>query len=386
MIYLDHAATTPALPEVVEAMLPYFTTDFGNPSNVYRLSMAARRAVDGARETVARCLGARNASEIVFTSGGTESDNMALLGLARAHRAQGDHVITTRIEHHAVLHPCGALEREGFRVTRLPVDSHGRVELQAVEEALEPGTILVSVMLANNEIGTLEPVAEIGRLLRGRGVLLHTDAVQAVGSIPVNVRELGVDALSLSGHKLHGPKGVGALYLRAGTRLQPLLYGGGQERGLRSGTENVPGLVGLAKALELACRELPEKAARLQGLRDRLIQGILAGAEGARLTGHPTERLPGSASFVFEGAEGESILLQLDRKGICASTGSACSTATLEPSHVLKALGLSLGLSHGSLRLTLGRGNTAEEVEAAIGGVVTAVQRLRSLAPRKSAC
>lgn len=382
---MDHAATTPTRPEVVEAMLPFLTRHFGNPSNVYTLSLQARRALDGARETVARCLGARQPSEILFTSGGTEADNLALLGLARAHRGRGDHVITTRIEHHAVLHPCDALEREGFRVTRLPVDAHGRVDPEAVATACEPGTILASVMLANNEIGTLQPLAEIARLLRGTGVLLHTDAVQGVGTLPVDVRELGVDALSLSAHKFHGPKGVGALFVRTGTRLEPLIHGGGQERGLRSGTENVPGIVGLAKALELACAEREEKAVRLAGLRDLLVQGVLQAIPGAQLTGHPQDRLPGLASFVFPGAEGESILLQLDRKGICASTGSACSTATLEPSHVLRALGLPLHLAHGSLRLSLGRDNTAEEVDQVVEAIQVAVRKLRALAPRTPA-
>lgn len=382
MIYLDHAATTGVLPEVVEAMLPYFSSEYGNPSNVYSLSLRARRAVDRAREAVARCLGARQASEVVFTGSGTEADNLALLGLARAHRGRGDHVVTTRIEHHAVLHPCDALEREGFRVTRLPVDPTGRLDPESVAAACDSGTILVSVMLANNEVGTLQPVAEVAALLKGRGILLHTDAVQAVGSIPVDVRALDVDALSLSAHKFHGPKGVGALYLRAGTRIEPILHGGGQERGLRSGTENVAGLVGLARALELACQDCDQRAVRLRGLRDLLVQGVLGHLPGAHLTGHPDLRLPGMASFVFEGAEGESILLQLDRKGICASTGSACSTATLEPSHVLKALNLPLRLAHGSLRLSLGRETTEEQVDRVVTEVVAAVRKLRSLGPR----
>jgi len=382
MIYLDHAATTPVAPEVLEAMLPYFSRVYANPSNVHRLSLEARRGLDQARQSVAGHLGARQAGEIVFTASGTEADNLALLGLARAHRERGDHVITTRIEHHAVLHALDHLQLEGFRVTRLPVDEWGRVDPQAVLEACEPGTILVSVMLANNEIGTVQPVAEIAELLRGRGVLLHTDAVQAVGHIPVDVRQLGVDALSLSAHKFHGPKGVGVLYLKTGIRIEPLLYGGGQERGLRSGTENVPGVVGLARALELACAGREERAARLRALRDRLVERVLGEIPKAHLTGHPELRLPGTASFVFEGAEGESLLLQLDRKGICASTGSACSNATLEPSHVLKALGLPLQLAHGSLRLTLGRDNTLEEIDQAAQALVEAVQRLRSLAPR----
>lgn len=382
MIYLDHAATTAVAPEVVEAMLACFTQVYANPSNVHRPALEARRALDRARQSVAGNLGARQPGEIVFTASGTEADNMAILGLARAHRERGDHVITTRIEHHAILHACDELQREGFRITRLPVDEWGRVDPQAVVEAREPGTILVSVMLANNEIGTLQPVAEIASALKGSGILVHTDAVQAVGHIPVDVEQLGVDALSLSAHKFHGPKGVGALYLRSGVRLQPLVFGGGQERGLRSGTENVPGIVGLARALELACQGREERAERLRELRDRLVGRILGELSGARLTGHPELRLPGTASFVFQDAEGESLLLQLDRKGICASTGSACSNATLEPSHVLKALGLPLQLAHGSLRLTLGRENTPEEIDQAAQAVVEAVGRLRSLAPR----
>ncbi len=382
MIYLDHAATTPVAPEVLEAMLPYFTRVYANPSNVHRPSLEARRALDQARQGVAGHLGARQASEIVFTASGTEADNLAVLGLARAHREHGDHVVTTRIEHHAVLHACDQLEREGFRVTRLPVDEWGRVDPQAVLEACGAGTVLVSVMLANNEIGSLQPVAEIAELLRGRGILLHSDAVQAVGHIPVDVGQLGVDALSLSAHKFHGPKGVGALYLKTGIRVEPLLFGGGQERGLRSGTENVPGVVGLARALELACAGREERAERLRALRNRLVERVLGELPDAHLTGHPELRLPGTASFVFEGAEGESLLLQLDRKGICVSTGSACSNATLEPSHVLKALGLPQQLAHGSLRLTLGRENTVEEVDQVAQALVEAVRRLRSLAPR----
>jgi cysteine desulfurase len=379
---MDHAATTAVRPEVLEAMLPFFGERFGNPSNVYSLALDARRALDEARETVARCLGMACAGEVIFTSGGTEADNLALVGLARAHRRQGNHIITTQIEHHAVLHTCQALEREGFQVTYLPVDEQGRVSPEAVEAALRPHTILVSVMAANNEVGTLQPLAEIARRLSGRGVLLHTDAVQAAGSVPLDAQATGFDALSLSAHKLYGPKGAGALLLRSGVRLEPLLHGGGQEKGRRSGTENVPGAVGLATALRLACAEMPTAVPRLQALRDRLIGGVLASIEGVRLTGHPQERLPGLASFVFEAAEGESILLQLDRKGVCASTGSACSTATLEPSHVLRAMRLPLALARGSLRLSLGRGNTEEEVDYVLEVLPGIVSRLRSVAPR----
>lgn len=382
MIYMDHSATTPVRPEVLEAMLPYFTELFGNPSSVYGLSLKSRRALDEARETVARCLGARQATEVVFTGSGTESDNMGVIGLARAARGRGDHVITSRIEHHAVLHACDALEKEGFRVTRLGVDKHGRVDPAAVEAAVGEGTILVSVMLANNEIGTLQPLAEIGRLVRPKGVLLHTDAVQAAGTCDLDVQALGVDALSLSAHKFYGPKGVGVLYLRTGVRLEPLVFGGGQERGLRSGTQNVAGAVGVARALDLACAERESESARLRALRARLVGRILEEIPQARLTGHPDERVAGHASFVFPGAEGESILLQLDRKGICASTGSACSTATLEPSHVLRALGIPVQLAHGSLRLSMGRGTTEAHVDATVEAVATAVRKLRALAPR----
>lgn len=385
LVYMDHSATTPVRPEVVEAMLPYFTELFGNPSSVYSLSLKSRRALDEARDTVARCLGARQAAEIVFTGSGTESDNMGVIGLARAARGRGDHVITSRIEHHAVLHACDALERDGFRVTRLGVDEHGRVDPAAVEAAVDERTVLVSVMLANNEIGTLQPVAEIARRVRPKGVLVHTDAVQAAGTLGTDVQALGVDALSLSAHKFYGPKGVGVLYLRSGVRLEPLVFGGGQERGLRSGTQNVAGAVGVARALELTCADREAESARLRALRERLVGRILAEIPQVRLTGHPEERVAGHASFVFQGAEGESILLQLDRKGICASTGSACSTATLEPSHVLRALAIPLNLAHGSLRLSMGRSTTEQDVDDTVDAVATAVRKLRALAPRAMA-
>lgn len=382
MIYMDHSATTPVRPEVVQAMLPYFTELFGNPSSVYSLSLKSRRALDEARETVARCLNARQPAEIVFTGSGTESDNMGVIGLARALRGRGDHVITSKVEHHAVLHACDALEKDGFRVTRLGVDEFGRVDPHAVEAAVDDRTVLVSLMLANNEIGTVQPVAEVARRVRPRGVLVHTDAVQAAGLPGLDVQALGVDALSLSAHKFYGPKGVGVLYLRTGVRLEPLVFGGGQERGLRSGTQNVAGAVGVARALELACADREAEAARLGALRERLVERVLGEIPNARLTGHPTDRVAGHASFVFQAAEGESILLQLDRKGICASTGSACSTATLEPSHVLRALGLPVQLAHGSLRLSMGRSTTEADVDAVVDALIVAVRKLRALAPR----
>lgn len=381
-MYMDHSATTPVRTEVVQAMLPYFTELFGNPSSVYSLSLKSRRALDDARETVGRCLGARQPAEIVFTGSGTESDNMGVIGLARAARGRGDHVITSKVEHHAVLHACDALEKEGFRVTRLGVDEFGRVDPAAVEAAVDDRTVLVSVMLANNEIGTVQPVAEIARRVRPRGVLVHTDAVQAAGLPGMDVQALGVDALSLSAHKFYGPKGVGVLYLRTGVRLEPLVFGGGQERGLRSGTQNVAGAVGVARALELACADRDAESARLAALRERLVGRVLDEIPNARLTGHRTDRVPGHASFVFQAAEGESILLQLDRKGICASTGSACSTATLEPSHVLRALGIPVQLAHGSLRLSMGRSTTEADVDAVVDALVVAVRKLRALAPR----
>jgi cysteine desulfurase len=381
-IYLDHAATTYTDPRVVEAMLPCFTENWGNPSSIYTVGRAARRALDRARDSLADVLGCRP-NELLFTSCGSESDNLAIKGVAfaREREGRGKHLITSKIEHHAVLHTCEWLERYfGFDVTYLDVDRFGLVDLQQLEAVLRPDTSLVSIMLANNEIGTIQPVAEIAGLLKGRDVIFHTDAVQAGGALELNVDTLGVDLLSLSGHKLYAPKGVGLLYVRKGTPLLPQLQGGGQERGLRAGTENVAFAVGLACAAELAYGELDSRNERFARLRDRLVNGILELVPGAHLTGHPTERLPNSASFVFEDADGESILLNLDQEGICASSGSACTAGSLEVSHVLKALGLPLELAAGSIRLTTGLETTDQDVETTLDVLPRVVERVRGLA------
>lgn len=381
VIYLDHAATTAVHPLVLEAMIPFFTEKYGNPSSVYSVARESRQAVDRARETVARVLGAQP-NEIIFTSGGTESDNLAIKGIAFSRRAKGNHIITTKTEHHAVLHTCEYLEKRfGFRVTYLPVDRFGMVHPNEVERALDEKTILVSIMMANNEVGTIQPIEEIGRLLKGRGIVFHTDAVQAVGSLDVNVDALGVDMLSMSAHKFYGPKGVGALYVRRGTSFWPQQQGGGQERHRRAGTENVAGMVGLAKALELAYENLETNNAHVSRLRDILIEGILGKVSDAQLTGHPTLRLPNSASFCFRFVEGESILLRLDMLGVAASSGSACTSASLEPSHVLTAMGIPIEDAHGSLRLTTGIENREEDMRYVVEQVPTIVEQLRSISP-----
>jgi len=379
-IYLDHAATTPVNPDVVQAMLPYFTEKFGNPSSIYAPAREARKAMDWARETVAGILGA-SPSEVVFTSGGTESDNLAIKGAAFANRHKGNHIITTQIEHHAVLHTCEYLEKRfGFRVTYLPVDQHGTVDLDALQRALTPDTILVTIMYANNEVGTIQPIQEISQIVKAAGVLFHTDAVQAGGALDLNVDKLGVDMLSLSAHKFYGPKGVGVFYVRKGTSYWPQQHGGGQERGRRAGTENTAGIVGLATALKLAYDRLETHNAHVSKLRDRLIDGILK-IPGAYLTGHPTNRLPNNASFVFDYVEGESILLSLDMMGIGASSGSACTSASLEPSHVLKAMGVPIERAHGSLRLTTGSGNTEEDIDRVVEVLPGIIERLRAMSP-----
>ena len=384
LIYMDYAATTPVRPEVVETMLPFFSESFGNPSSIYEMAQQSRGAVDRSRRTIARALGCRT-SEIVFTSGGTESDNAAVKGVATALRNIGNHVITSSIEHHAVLHACHQLEQFGFDVTYLPVDEFGLIDPEDVARAVTERTTLVSVMLANNEIGTIEPVSEIAAAVRqearriGRKIYVHTDAVQAMGAIDVNVRDLGVDLLSLSGHKLHGPKGVGALYIRRGTPFEPLIQGGGQERERRSGTENVPAIVGLAEAVRLAELERSETSRRLTGLRDRIISGIHERIPDAKLNGHPLRRLPNNVNVSFERVEGEPILLGLDFAGICASSGSACSSASLEPSHVLTAIGLPADLAQGSLRITIGRDTIDEDVDYMIETLTGLVGRLRAM-------
>ena len=379
-IYLDYAATTPTHPEVVQAMLPYFTENFGNPSSVHSLGQEARQAVEEAREKVAHLIGARP-QEIFFTSGGTEANNLAIKGVALANRNRGNHIITTPIEHHSVLETCKFLEESGFEITYLPVDGQGLVDPGNVRKALTPKTMLISIMLANNEVGTIEPLAEIGKIAREAEVYFHTDAVQAVGHIPVDVEELGVDLLSASAHKLYGPKGIGALYIRKGTRLVPLAHGGEQESGHRAGTENVPGIVGFGKAAEIAEGEMEEEAKRLASLRDRLITGVLSSVERAWLNGHPIQRLPNNANLSFEFIEGESLMLSLDLEGICVSTGSACSSTSLAPSHVLLAMGLPPEKALSSLRITLGRWTTEEDIEQVLEALPRAVARLRAMLP-----
>jgi cysteine desulfurase len=379
-IYLDYAATTPLDPRVLEAMMPYLTEKFGNPNSIHAFGREARKAVDEAREKIAALLNCRP-SELVFTSGGTESDNLALRGVVAAYRQKGNHIVTTAIEHHAVLHTCRALQDEGFEVTYLPVDEHGLVAPEQVAKAITDRTILVSIMHANNEIGTMEPLADIVRAVKEKrpDVLVHTDAVQTVGHIPVDVEALGVDLLSFAAHKFYGPKGVGGLFVRRGVKLVPQLTGGGQERNRRSGTENVAGIVGMAKALEIAVAEMPTEIPRLQTLRDELINGVLAQILDSRLNGHPTQRLPHNANFSFLGVEGEALLLQLDLHGIAASSGSACTSGSLEPSHVLLALGLSHEWALGSLRLTLGRFTTRQHLERVLAVLPSIVEKLRAL-------
>ncbi len=376
-IYFDHAATTALDARVLAMMLPYFTTEYGNASSIYTLGRHAMQAIDNAREQVAAILGCRP-TEVTFTGCGSESDNLAIKGMAYATQKKGNHLITSAIEHHAVLHTCQYLERFGFKTTYLPVDSDGRVDPDEVGRAITDQTVLVSVMYANNEVGTIEPVAEIGRICRARKVPFHIDAVQAGGALPLDVAALNADLLSLSAHKFYGPKGVGILYVRQGMRLLPQLQGGSQERGRRAGTENVAGIVGAATALRLAQEELPQVTPRITALRDRVIAGMLT-IPRTRLTGHPTERLPNNASFCFEGVEGESILLNLDLLGIAASTGSACTSGSVDPSHVLVAMGLPLEWSRGSLRLTLGKENTDADVDVLLAALPGIIEKLRSL-------
>jgi cysteine desulfurase len=379
-IYLDYAATTPVHPEVVKAMLPYFSEVFGNPSAIYSYGQEAAAALEEARAKVAGLIGSRS-EEIVFTSGGTEADNMALIGVANAMRSRGNHIITTAIEHHAIIEAARFLEKNGFELTYLGVDDQGIVDPDEVRRAITDKTILVSVMLANNELGTIQPLAEISRATRQAGVYLHTDAVQAVGRIPVNVDELGVDLLSMSAHKLYGPKGVGALYIRKGVRMEPITHGGGQERTRRSGTQNVAGIVGLSRAVELAGQEMAAEAERLTPLRDRLIQGILEGIDHSYLNGHAVKRLPNNANLSFDFVEGESMCLNLDLKGICVSTGSACSSSNLEPSHVLLAMGVPSQLAHGSLRFTLGKWTEPADIERVLEALPPLVAIVRGMSP-----
>ena len=379
-IYLDYAATTPTHPEVVKAMLPHFTDVFGNPSGIYSYGQESKQALAEARDMVAALIGA-DSEEVVFTSGGTEADNFAIKGMAFANENKGDHVITSSIEHHAVIETCKSLEPKGFRVTYLPVDEYGFVDPGDVKKAITNKTILISVMHANNEVGTVEPIAEIGKIAKEGGIYFHTDAVQTVGHIPVDVNELGVDLLSMSAHKLYGPKGIGALYIRKGIELVSFMHGGEQERKLRAGTENVPGIVGFGRAAELAQQDMSEEAQRLTYLRDKLIKGTLERIDNTHLNGHPSRRLPNNVNVSVDFVEGESMLLNLDLEGICASTGSACSLLSLEPSHVLLAMGLSHEQALASLRLTIGKWTTQEEIEQVLDVLPRVVANLRAMSP-----
>lgn len=378
MVYMDNAATTRVAPEVLEAMLPYFTEYYGNPSTIYQPGNQAKRAIRGARGQIAALIGAQP-EEIYFTSGGSESDNWAIKAVAETCADRGRHIITTKIEHHAVLHTCEWLEQQGFQVTYLDVDADGLVDPAAVEAAIRPDTVLISVMTANNEIGTIEPVSEIGRIAHEHGVLFHTDAVQAFGQIPLRVGESNIDLLSASAHKLNGPKGVGCLYVRNNVKLRQLIHGGAQERGRRAGTENVPGIVGFGRAAALAGERLQDKAAAEIQLRDHLIRRLTEEIPDCRLNGHPTMRLPGNVNVSISGIEGESLLIRLDMEGICASSGSACSSGSLDPSHVLLAIGRTAEEARGSLRLTLSDENTMEEADTAAEAVVRIVGELREM-------
>ncbi len=380
MIYLDNAATTRTAPEVVEAMLPYFSELYGNASTVYEFGGKSKEAVSRARETIAHAIGAKD-NEIYFTAGGSESDNWALKCTAEAYRDKGKHIITSKIEHHAILHTCEWLEKNGFEVTYLDVDEFGVVKLEELKKAIRPDTILISIMFANNEIGTIEPVAEIGKIAKEHGVLFHTDAVQAFGQVPIDVDELNIDMLSSSGHKLNGPKGIGFLYIRGGIKIRSFLHGGAQERKRRAGTENVPGIVGFGKAVELALATMEERTARERELRDHLIERVLKEIPFARVNGDRKNRLPNNVNICFQFVEGESLLIMLDMKGICGSSGSACTSGSLDPSHVLLAIGLPHEIAHGSLRLTLGGDTTREDIDYTVDAIKEIVTQLREMSP-----
>ena len=380
VIYLDNAATTKTAPEVVEAMLPYFTEHYGNPSSVYSFASKNKEAMNKQRDIIADALGAK-ANEIYFTAGGSESDNWALKATAEAYKAKGNHIITTKIEHHAILHTAEYLEKNGFEVTYLNVDEDGVVKLEELKAAIRPTTILISVMFANNEIGTIQPVKEIGEIAKEHGILFHTDAVQAFGQVPINVDEYHIDMLSASGHKLNGPKGIGFLYIRKGVKIRSFVHGGGQERKRRAGTENVPGIIGLGTAVERAVRTMEERTAKEIELRDYMIDRILTEIPYTKLNGHRSTRLPNNTNFSFRFIEGESLLIMLDMKGICGSSGSACTSGSLDPSHVLLAIGLPHEIAHGSLRLTLSEEITKEEIDFVIDELKNIVERLRNMSP-----
>ena len=380
LIYLDNAATTKTSEEVVAAMLPYFTEYYGNPSSVYEFASESKKAVSNARRTIAETLGAQE-NEIYFTAGGSEADNWALKATAEAYQSKGKHIITTKIEHHAILHTAEYLEKRGFEITYIGVDENGVVKVDELEKAIRPDTILISVMFANNEIGTIQPIKEIGEIAKKHGVLFHTDAVQAYGQLPINVDELHIDMLSSSGHKLNGPKGIGFLYIRKGVKIRSFVHGGAQERKRRAGTENVPGIVGYGKAAEIAAKTMKERTAKEIELRDHLIDRVLAEVPYTRLNGHRTNRLPNNANFSFQFVEGESLLILLDNNGICGSSGSACTSGSLDPSHVLLAIGLPHEIAHGSLRLTLSEETTKEDADFVVEQIKGIVERLRSMSP-----
>ncbi|WP_133967851.1 cysteine desulfurase NifS [Eubacterium limosum] len=379
-IYLDNAATTAVDEAVLAEMLPYFTEKYGNPSSIYQEGREAKRGVEAARLQLAQAINA-DPKEIYFTAGGSESDNWAIKGVALKNRKKGNHIITTEIEHHAVLHTCEYLEKEGFEVTYLPVDKDGLISLDDLKNAIKDETILVSIMFANNEIGTIEPIKEIGEIVKAKGIIFHTDAVQAFGNVPIDVKDLNVDLLSLSSHKIYGPKGIGALYIRKGVPIDNLIHGGAQERRRRAGTENTASIVGFGKAAEMGANDLEANTAHLQELRDALIKGVMEKIPQVRLNGHPTKRLPGNANFCFDYIEGESILLSLDLIGVAGSSGSACTSGSLDPSHVLLAIGLPAGIAHGSLRLTIGKHTTMEDIEYVVDNLVNIIERLRKMSP-----
>ena len=380
LIYLDNAATTKTSEEVVAAMLPYFTEYYGNPSSVYEFASESKKAVSNARRTIAETLGAQE-NEIYFTAGGSEADNWALKATAEAYQSKGKHIITTKIEHHAILHTAEYLEKRGFEITYIGVDENGVVKVDELEKAIRPDTILISVMFANNEIGTIQPIKEIGEIAKKHGVLFHTDAVQAYGQLPINVDELHIDMLSSSGHKLNGPKGIGFLYIRKGVKIRSFVHGGAQERKRRAGTENVPGIVGYGKAAEIAAKTMKERTAKEIELRDHLIDRVLAEVPYTRLNGHRTNRLPNNANFSFQFVEGESLLILLDNNGICGSSGSACTSGSLDPSHVLLAIGLPHEIAHGSLHLTLSAETTMEDIDFVVDCIKQIIERLRSMSP-----
>lgn len=380
VIYLDNAATTKTRPEVVEAMLPFFTEVYGNPSSVYEFATPAKQAVAAARETIGASIGAKT-NEIYFTAGGSESDNWAIKATAEAYRDQGNHIITSKIEHHAVLHTCEYLEKHGFEVTYLDVDENGVVKLEELKKAIRPTTILITIMFANNEIGTIQPVKEIGAIAREHGILFHTDAVQAYGHLPIDVDDCQIDMLSASGHKINGPKGIGFLYIRTGIKTRSFIHGGAQERKRRAGTENVTGIVGFGKAAEIAMETMEARRKHESELRDYLIEQVMKQVPYTRLNGHPTDRLPNNVNLAFQFIEGESLLIMLDSKGICGSSGSACTSGSLDPSHVLLAIGLPHEIAHGSLRLTMSEENTKEEMDVVVESIQAIVERLRNMSP-----